>query len=241
MPRYKLTISYDGSTFSGWQRQPDARTVEQELEDAFSKILQQPVDIVGQGRTDAGVHAAGQTAHVDLPEDRDIGDLIHGVNGITSGDVHIRGWEQVADDFHARFDAVSRTYHYYLLREPSPLHRNRAWYPGKVEISILHQLVPHFRGTHDFFGFSKTGPEDQSTICTVSDCIITENDETIALSITANRFLRHMVRRIAGTMIQVTSGRLDEKDVRKLIHDPAADIKAYTAPPQALTLHSVQY
>ena len=110
MGRYLVEIEYNGTNFSGWQIQPNSKTVEGELEEAFSRILQTPIDIIGQGRTDAGVHAYGQTAHLDLPENVDIYKLIHGVNGLVGDNIYIRHIEPVGEEFHARFDAISRKY-----------------------------------------------------------------------------------------------------------------------------------
>lgn len=242
MPRYKLTISYDGTSFSGWQRQPDARTVEQELEDAFSSILQMPVDLVGQGRTDAGVHASGQVAHTDLPDDANMNKLIHGVNGTTNQDVFIRSWEAAEQNFHARFDALSRTYQYHILLSPDPLSRHHAWYPGhQVKMEEIRVLASGIIGNHDFRGFSKIESKDQNPRCMVSACDVHQVRNGITLTITANRFLRHLVRRLAGTMVQVSAGRFSKQEFSKILSDPDPSATVFTAPPQGLNLLSVSY
>ncbi len=240
--RYKLLIEYHGAYFSGWQIQPDATTVEGELEKAFSKILQQPIDLIGQGRTDAGVHARGQVAHVDLNDEVDVQKLIFGVNGVSSNHVFIHEIEEVKADFHARFDASSRAYTYTLLKRPSPLHHDIGWViPKDTDIRLLEECATLLNGEFDFDGFSKFNEENYTTLCTIFNTAIEEKEDRVLFHIQANRFLRNMVRRLIGTMIQVGIGKIKLNDYRELLFNPKADVKSFTAPAHGLVLEKVFY
>lgn len=243
MNRYKLTIEYDGTGFSGWQIQPDSETVEEIIEKAFSQILQEPVDIVGQGRTDAGVHATGQTAHVDLPAETDIKKLIHGVNGLVGREIQIHDAVAVPDDFHARFDADSRQYRYTILRDYSPLKRNYGWWPRyELDIGLMETCAELLHGQHDFNGFSKFNEDNYTTICTVYEsAVVTISDDEIIYRIRANRFLRNMVRRIIGTMTEVAAGRMEPEHFERILKYPDSAIPTFTAPASGLILEKVFY
>ncbi len=243
MPRYKLTIEFDGTDFSGWQIQPDARTIEGELERVFSKVLQQPVDLIGQGRTDAGVHARNQIAHVDLPHTlEELQSFLVGVNGLVGREIHISDIEQVEDDFHCRFDALYREYSYTMLKKPSPLQRRYAWeLQGEYDMQLFYAAAALLQGEFDFAGFSKYNVENYTTLCTVLKSEILEIDEKIIYVIRANRFLRNMVRRIVGTMFKVAEGKLNLKEFEEILNNPGAKIHTFTAPAQGLILERVFY
>ena len=242
MSRYKLTIEYNGAGFSGWQIQPDAKTVEGELEKAFSKVLQQDIDLIGQGRTDAGVHARGQVAHTDIPDVKDIKKLVFGVNSLVGNDIHIHAIEKVHKDFHARFDALSREYSYTILKKPSPLQDHFAWSQiGDLDSSKLHECAALLKGEFDFSGFSKFNEENFTTLCTINKSIFEESDDKWIYRINGNRFLRNMVRRITGTMVEVAKGKISVSDFKELLENPDADVKSFTAPAKALVLEKVFY
>lgn len=242
MPRFLLEIEYKGTDYSGWQIQPDALTIEGELEAAFSRILQQPIDLIGQGRTDAGVHAKGQTAHVDLPEDSDIYKLIHGVNSLVGYAIHIKHIEPVSDDFHARFDALTRLYRYTVLDYPSPLLIDQAWYSGNtIKLSELRACAELIEGEHDFNGFSKYNEENFTTLCYIYRAKWVNEPNYIYFEIEANRFLRNMVRRLVGTMMEVSRGKISRADFAKILNNEMEAPAAYTAPAKGLVLQEVFY
>ena len=242
MSRYKLTIEYNGAGFSGWQIQPDARTVEGELEKAFSKILQKDIDLIGQGRTDAGVHARGQVAHVDLEDVKDLQKLIFGVNGLVGSEVYIHEIEEVHPEFHARFDAASREYAYTILKQPSPLQDHLAWSQiGELDCSKLLECADLLKGEFDFSGFSKFNEENFTTLCTIYKSEFEDMGDKWVYRISANRFLRNMVRRIIGTMVEVAKGKLSISDYSELLKNPEAEVKTFTAPAKALILQKVFY
>ncbi|MCH2451558.1 MAG: tRNA pseudouridine(38-40) synthase TruA [Gracilimonas sp.] len=242
MPRYKLTIEYDGTHFSGWQIQPEDITVEQTLEDAFSKVLQEPVDLVGQGRTDAGVHARGQTAHVDLPEGTDMEKLLLGVNGLAADQIQVMGFEEVDAEFHARFNAIGREYEYTIIRRQSPLHRHFSWALRQpVDVDVLHKCADLLQGEFDFAGFSKFNEDNFTTLCEIQRSEFKTEGEIIRYRIRANRFLRNMVRRLAGTMVRAAQGKMTIEQFKEALENPDSSILTYTAPARGLVLQKVFY
>lgn len=242
MPRFKLTIEFDGTNFSGWQIQPNDITIEQTLEEAFSKILQQPVDLVGQGRTDAGVHARGQVAHVDLPEETDLQKLIFGVNTMAGEEIHVVAAEEVSPDFHARFDATGREYEYTITTRPVPLMHRYSWpLRQTVDTEILLKCAELLQGEFDFAGFSKFNKDNYTTVCEILHSKFEIEGEVIRYRIRANRFLRNMVRRLTGTMVRAAQGKITIEQFKEALENPDSKIPTYTAPARGLVLQKVFY
>lgn len=242
MPRYKLTIEFLGTNFSGWQIQPDALTVEKVLEDAFTTVLQQPIDLIGQGRTDAGVHASGQVAHVDLPKRTNIGKLIHRVNKLSGKEVQVLEVEPVSDEFHSRFDATSREYEYKLTLRHHPLMEPFAWQVKKeLDLELLNTCAELLLGSWDFAGFSKFNEDNFTTICEVHYSKFIQDGDLVTYQVQANRFLRNMVRRLVGTMVEVAKGKMSLDDFEAILKDPEVEKPTYTAPAKGLTLVRVFY
>lgn len=242
MKRYKLIIEFDGTNFSGWQIQPDSRTVEEELEKAFSQILQQPIDLIGQGRTDAGVHAKGQVAHVDLPDSVNPEKLIFGVNGLVGSEVQVHRIEEIHADFHARFDALSRQYEYMIIKKQSPLKREISWYPGNdLDVGKMQKCIKFLSGEFDFKGFSKFNEENYTTLCNIQLCELIEEGDELIFRIRANRFLRNMVRRLVGTMVEVGKGKMRVSEFKEILENSKSELRAFTAPAKGLVLSKVLY
>lgn len=241
--RYKLIFEYDGTNFNGWQNQPTGRTVQGTVEEALSTFYQKKISIVGQGRTDAGVHATGQVAHADLPTVYSINRLYRAMSGLLSKDIALLKAKNVTDDFHARFHAKSRIYQYKVLERHSPLMRNYVWSVFKpLSFSILEECADMIIGEHDFVNFCI--PPDQpamTTICTVYQSEWRKRDDVLIYQVEGNRFLRHLVRRLVGTMVQVADGTLLINDFQRLLSATRTDRKAHTAPSKGLTLISVSY
>lgn len=242
MQKYKLTIEYDGTDFSGWQIQPEDRTVEGVLEGAFSKVLQQPIDLIGQGRTDSGVHASGQIAHVDLPEHTDMPKLLLGVNGLVGDEIQVTGYEEVPEAFHARFDAIGREYEYTITTRPMPLMRHNSWaLRQSVEIELLEDCAALLNGEFDFAGFSKFNEDNFTTLCEIQKSLFEIEGEIIRYRIKGNRFLRNMVRRLAGTMVRVAQGKMTIEQFKEALENPQSNIPTYTAPAKGLVLKKIFY
>ena len=241
--RYKLTLEYDGTNFSGWQKQPDARTVEGTVEEALSTLYQQEIDIIGQGRTDAGVHARAQTAHVDLSDRYTSSRILHAMKGLLPEDVALLNIEIVPDDFHARFDALSRSYRYQMINRPAPLMRRQVWQvTGHLDKALLQQCAELVLGEHDFVNFCiPSGDEYQTTICTITQSCWKKEGDLLIYEITGNRFLRHLVRRLVGTMVKVSAGEIVIDDFKQLLLGEKTTQKGHTAPAHGLILDYITY
>ena len=244
MKRYKMYFEYDGTHFFGWQKQPDVRTVEMEIETALSTLFQREIDITGQGRTDSGVHAEMQVAHADLPTDIETGKVVHALRGLLPEDVALTGIEEVHSEFHSRFDAISRSYLYRISTEPTPIFRHISWYHStKLNGSALNECAEVILGNHNFIRFCiPSGDEYQTTDCDISESHWERESGFWVYRITGNRFLRHMVRRLVGTMAKVAAGRGTFSDFKKLIDQHEEEkLRVFTAPAQGLTLQKVLY
>lgn len=241
--RYLLTIGYDGTDFHGWQMQPDHRTVEEELEKAFSLLYQQEIDLIGQGRTDAGVHAENQTAHTDLPDSISEESVLRAMRGLLPEDIVLKHIEKREPDFHARFDALSRTYEYWILYRKDPLQRRVAWCPGReLNQELLQKCSEVVVGEHDFrlFCLAPDNPH-QTTISTISVCEWDEMEQGCRFRIQGNRFLRQMVRRLVGTMVRVASGQETLDSFERVVLEQKEAVAVYTAPAHGLRLKKVNY
>jgi len=242
MKRYKLEIEYKGTKFSGWQIQPNSTTIEGVIEATFARILQQPIDIVGQGRTDAGVHAEGQIAHVDLPRGTNLKKVIRGVNGLIGEEIFIKSSKEVETDFHSRFDATSRRYQYRLLKYPAPMLMDLGWFPGdEIDLNLLQNCAELLVGEHDFDGFSRFNEENYTTLCSVLEAVWKENDESYLFEIESNRFLRNMVRRLVGTMVEVSKGKISVEEFERILANQEEAPATFTAPAKGLILKKVFY
>ncbi|MDZ7755953.1 tRNA pseudouridine(38-40) synthase TruA [Rhodohalobacter sp.] len=243
MKRYKLTFEFEGTDFKGWQRQPDVRTVEGVIEDAFSKFYQEEINIIGQGRTDAGVHALAQTAHVDLPDRFTIKKIEQAMKGLLPGDVVLKGMEEVDQDFHARFHAVQRAYQYQVSTKPVALNRNLVWsYFFEPNIDLLHECADKIQGEHDFINFCIPNDEEYgTTICSITESRWREKDGLWFYEIEGNRFLRHMVRRLVGGMIKVSAGKININEFDRFLTGEEVRQKAFSAPAAGLILTRVHY
>jgi tRNA pseudouridine38-40 synthase len=244
MPRYLFTFEFDGTAFKGWQKQPGERTVEGVAEEALSTLYQLPADLIGQGRTDAGVHARNQTAHVDLPDRYPSSRVLHAMRGLLPKDVALKEMTEVSPDFHARFHALSRSYSYSVITRPSPLRRTQSWFRyGDIDPGVLHRCAGQITGSHDFINFCIPPEVDEmTTICEITESRWEErSDDEWVYRIEGNRFLRHMVRRLVGTMIKTAAGKVPEEEFHALLHGPARSEKGFAAPSRGLTLEKVTY
>lgn len=242
MPRYKLLIEYDGTDYSGWQKQPNAITIEEEIEKALSQILQMPVDIIGQGRTDAGVHAEGQVAHFDFPEALDSHRLLFGLLGVLPKDIAVWHMEEVSPDFHARFDATARQYRYQIVTRPSPLRGRQAeMILGDLNRDAMQECAEIIEGLHNFESFTYSSEEQPRTDCKVVLSEFEFDEPLIWYHIGANRFVRHMVRRLVGTMIQVGEGKRSVADFEDYLHKPSKKKSGHGASAKGLILEKVTY
>jgi len=238
-----MTIQYDGSAFFGWQLQARERTVQGVIENAIQSICkaENRIPIHGAGRTDTGVHAFGQVAHVELPIHWDTDDLINALNGNLPLDCRIRNVEKVEADFQARFDAQKRHYTYQCYVGDSILFKNQSWKIKEVELGILNSLASELVGDHDFLSFSKYRDDIKHTRCIIHKSQWNSDGKMVIFAITGNRFLHHMVRYLVGTMIAVAEGRFSTKDFNQLLNNPQKNVRLFKAPPEGLILEKVDY
>jgi tRNA pseudouridine38-40 synthase len=208
----KLTLEYDGTRFSGWQLQPDAPSVQGVLEQAVAIVLREPVRIVAAGRTDAGVHACGQIATFRTAASPDLAALRRSLNALAGPDIAVVAADAVSDTFDPRRDARSRTYAYCILnrRAPSPFWRHRAWHiPYPLDVDAMRAAAEALRGEHDFSSFRGAGCTARHAIRQTLASSLERKGDVVRYEIEATGFVRHMVRNIVGTLVEVGRGALD--------------------------------
>ena len=242
----KLIVEYDGEAFQGWQLQPGGPTVQSVLEQALATALREPVRVRGAGRTDAGVHARGQVAAVRVTQvPADLARLQKSLNALTPDDVAVRAIEIVGDDFDPRRHARSRAYEYRILNTPapSPFWRRHAWYlPRALDVDAMAAAAALLVGEHDFAAFRAADAEVvRSTVRRAFVSRIDREDEMLVYRIEATAFLKHMVRNIVGTLVEVGSGVRPANDMAAVIDSRDRGRAGPTAPPHGLCLVAVRY
>jgi len=276
MGRYFIQLSYDGTAYHGWQRQPNGVSVQEALENALSTILRQPIEVVGAGRTDTGVHARMMVAHMDGPAELDTAQLCYKINKLLPRDIAVQRIWPVADDMHARFSATSRTYHYYIHTRKSPFLRHYSWlvtFP--LDFDKMNEAARRLLDYEDFTSFSKVNTDTKTNICHITEARWEQTQQTHpqplpcregssqgtsvyaplptreglgvgplgqwVFTITANRFLRNMVRAIVGTLIEVGRGRLTVEEFCQVIERKDRCSAGDSVPGHALFLTNISY
>lgn len=237
-----LKIEYEGTDFIGWQLQPEGRTVQGVLEAAIRTILQAAHRATAAGRTDAGVHAAGQVVHIRTDSEMAVDRLKKGLNGVLPPDVRVLEAVQAHDDFHARFSAVGRRYIYRIIRRPSAMRRHYAWYVAyPLDADAMRRACAPLSGRHDFMSFCRAASTVDGTICEVRELDWDEKDDELRLHIEANRFLHHMVRTIVGTAVDIGRGRWPESVMAQMLRAKDRRAAGANAPAHGLCLKAVHY
>jgi len=239
----RLDIEYDGSGFRGWSKQPFLRTVQGELEAALTTVLRTPVELTVAGRTDTGVHAWGQVASFDteaeIPDD-----LAYRLNGVGPDDLAVSAAAIVADGFNARHNATSRSYCYRVLvrRAPSPFERGRAlWWPHRLDRDALDACAAALPGTHDFTAFTPTQTEHVRFERDIHAATWSAEGDILSFRVTADAFMRNMVRVLVGTQLEVAAGRRSLDSFTRLLRGATRSEAGDTAPPHGLYLELVSY
>jgi tRNA pseudouridine38-40 synthase len=239
--RYFVELSYDGTPFVGWQRQPAGDSVQSCLEDALSILFRKPLSIVGAGRTDAGVHAHQLFAHVDLDEHVDQ-DLTFRLNKLLPKEIAVRNIIAVTQDAHARFDAVSRIYRYHITTQKNPFLQKRSYQFAKpLDLDLMNQAAKILIDHKNFKCFSKSKTDVKTYVCDIQQVHWQQNGSELVFFIQANRFLRNMVRAIVGTLIEVGLRKISISDFEAIIESRDRSQAGYSVPAHGLYLEKVNY
>ncbi|EHJ52048.1 tRNA pseudouridine(38-40) synthase TruA [Streptococcus macacae] len=247
MVRYKAIVSYDGSNFSGFQKQVQVRTVQEEIEKTLLRLNSgKEVKIHGAGRTDAGVHAYGQVIHFDLPQERDLEKLRFGLDTQTAEDIDVIKVEQVADDFHARYQKHSKTYEFLvdLGRPKNPLMRHYAThFPYPIDFSAIEAAIEKLQGTHDFTGFTAAGASVENKVRTISRADVEKDDKIgfLIFTFTGNGFLYKQVRNMVGTLLKIGNGRMPIDQIDRILESGDRNLAGPTAAGNGLYLKEIIY
>lgn len=241
--RYFITFSYDGTAYHGWQIQPHSVTVQEELQKALSTLMRKPMEVVGAGRTDTGVHARKMIAHFDHDEVVDCPQLVYKLNKLLPRDIAVQHVEPVADDMHARFSAKSRTYHYYVHLDKNPFLRSCSWQVyGNPDFELMNRAASVLMEYKDFTSFSKVNTDTKTNDCTITEARWDRvGEDQWRFTVTANRFLRNMVRAIVGTLMEVGRRRMTIEQLRSVIEAKDRCRAGDSVPGNALFLVEVLY
>ena len=245
-PRLKLTVAYDGTAFAGWQSQAHRNTVQDELERALHKISGQRIRVHGAGRTDAGVHALAQCAHVDLPDKRISTERWRtALNALLPAAVRILRCQYVSQKFHARFSARGKLYRYRIWAGPilPPLELGRAWHiSSPLDVDLLKTAGQKFIGTHDFAAFAASaGKKEKDTTRTISSVYIRRSGPRVTIDVAGDGFLYKMVRLMVGSMTRVALGKMDLGEITARLQSARADGSRFVAPAEGLYLVKIWY
>jgi tRNA pseudouridine38-40 synthase len=241
--RFKLTFEYEGTRFSGWQKQQNARTVQGELIKACVQIFGDDfIDLQGSGRTDSGVHALSQVAHLDVNTMLAPHIIKMKMNDLLPYDINILDLEKLNKNFHARHSAKSRIYVYQISRRRNAFEKNHVWWvKDKLNFDAMKKASKLFIGMNDFSSFSDDDPEEKSTKVLIDDIELSEKEDLILIRITGSHFIWKMVRRIVGILVEAGRGKKSEKDILFYLHNKTDEPAKYTAPPSGLFLEKVIY
>ena len=243
MVRYALELAYRGTNYHGWQIQPNAASVQEEVERRLTQLMgNNPVSVVGCGRTDTGVHASYYVLHVDLDKELDTNQLVYKLNKMLPDDIAVFSAQVVSDEFHARFSAVSRTYHYFVHQKKDAFLLDSYYLATEIDFPAMNEAATVLFGTQDFTSFSKLHTDVKTNICTISEASWVQlSADSWYFEITADRFLRNMVRAVVGTLLDVGFGNLNKEDLLQIIASKDRGEAKLSVPAKGLFLVDVQY
>lgn len=242
--RYRLLVEYLGTGFAGWQVQPGARTVQGELERAISTVVRAPVRLVGASRTDAGVHAAGQVAHLDLEGPVDASRLLRGANALAGPDIAVVSVDEAPPGFHARYSARGKRYVYRILARsaPSPLLREISWHlPVPLDLSAMREAAACLVGRRNFSAFAKAGGPPRDPVRDLRELTLERRGDLVLVRMVADAFLYGMARAIVGTLVEVGRGRMSPARVLDILEGGERSAAGPAAPARGLCLEEVLY
>lgn len=244
MRNIKLTIEYDGKCYNGWQKQPNKLNIQGEIEKAIYNITKEKVDLIGSGRTDAGVHALGQVANFKTDSQIPIEKLAIAINSQLKNSIVIKNAEEVNERFHSRYNAKQKTYRYIInnSKTGSAIYRNLEYcFPIKLDVEKMKKAAKYFEGEHDFKAFKSSGTSSKNSVRTIYKAEVKQDKERIIIELTGNGFLYNMVRIISGTLLDVGLGKILPEEILNIIEEKNRQKAGKTLPPHGLYLVAVEY
>ena len=244
MRNIKLTIEYDGKDFSGWQKQPNKLNIQGEIEKAIQNVTGEQVNLIGSGRTDAGVNAFGQVANFKIDSEFPIEKMATAINSQLKKSIRVKKAEEVSSDFHSRYNCHSKTYNYIIdnSEQGSAIYRNLSYHVSKkLNIEKMQKSISYFIGEHDFSSFKSSGTSSKSSVRTIYNATVERKNNKITISLTGNGFLYNMVRIISGTLVEVGLNNIEPEEIPKIIEAKNRQMAGKTLPPQGLFLINVEY
>jgi tRNA pseudouridine38-40 synthase len=240
--RYFIKLAYNGTNYHGWQYQPNAASVQETMNKAFSTILNSEINLMGAGRTDTGVHAKEMYAHFDLETPFDIPNVIHKLNSFLPKDIVIYDIFPVDDEAHTRFDATKRTYEYHINTFKDAFLQEQSWYfHQKLDLDLMNEAAKSLLNHTDFQSFSKVNTDVNTFDCSIFEAYWKEDDGKLIFTISANRFLRNMVRSIVGTLINIGLHKITLDDFESIIESKNRDKAGFSVPAHGLYLTKIEY
>jgi tRNA pseudouridine38-40 synthase len=244
MPTVKLIVEYDGTRYAGWQRQPDRPTIQEAIETAVKQLTQLEVSVIGAGRTDAGVHAVGQVASFRIDRDWTPKEWVKGMNARLPDDIVVRSADLMPEEFHARYAAKGKLYRYRILNRPErpALHRAYVWHVYRpLDIEAMRDAAATLVGAHDFSSFEGSLTDNEDPMCRLERLTVTMEEDLLLIDVYADRFLKHMVRNMVGTLIEIGLGKRAAHEMPAILHAHDRTKAGRTAPPHGLFLLRVDY
>ncbi len=244
MRNIKLTIEYDGKDFKGWQKQPNKPNIQGEIERAIYNITKEEVDLIGSGRTDAGVHALGQVANFKTNSNIPIEKLALAINSQLKNSIIIKKAEEVDERFHSRYNAKHKTYRYIINNSPcgTAIYRNLEYcFPIKLDVAKMQEAAKYFEGEHDFKAFKSSGTSAKNSVRTIYNASVKQEGEKIIIELTGNGFLYNMVRIISGTLLDVGLQKIKPEEIKNIIEEKDRQKAGKTLPAHGLYLVEVKY
>lgn len=240
--RYFIQLAYNGTPYHGWQYQPNASSVQETLNKAFSVVLNTEINLMGAGRTDTGVHAKEMYAHFDLDMPFDIPNLVHKLNSYLPKDIVIYAVFPVSNEAHSRFDATKRTYEYHINTFKNPFLQEQSWYFHQpLDIELMNEAAQLLLNHTDFQCFSKVNTDVNTFDCTIFEAYWKQEKDSLIFTISANRFLRNMVRAIVGTLINIGLHKITLTDFETIIESKNRDKAGFSVPAHGLYLTKIEY